>query len=42
MFNFDYSTNIKEHNPNWPEILDYPYRTLTVGGYGKSNALLNL
>ena len=20
--------NIREHNPNWPKILDYPYRTL--------------
>ena len=24
--------NIKEHNPNWPEIPDYPYRILIVGG----------
>ena len=46
MFNFDYVTKegIKEHNPNWPEIPDHPYRTLIVGGYGfeKTNVLLNL
>ena len=46
MINFDYITkeDIKDHNPNWPEIFDYPYRTLIVGasGSGKINALLNL
>ena len=46
MFNFKYITkeDIKEHNPNWPEIPDHPYRILTVGGSGseKTNALLNL
>ena len=46
MFNFDYITkdNIKEHNPNWPEILDHPYRILILGGSGsgKANACLNL
>ena len=46
MFNFDYITkeDIKEHNPNWPEILDYPYIILIAGGSGsgKTNALLNL
>ena len=46
MFNFDYITkeDIKEHNPNWPEIPDYPYRILIVGGSGsgKTNALINL
>ena len=46
MFNFDYITkeDIKEHNSNWPEILDYPYIILIVGGSGsgKTNALLNL
>ena len=45
MFNFDYITkeDIKEHNRNWPDILDHPYRVLTVGGsgFGKTNALLN-
>ena len=46
MFNFDYITkeDIKEHNPNWPEIPDHPYRILIIGGSGsgKTNALLNL
>ena len=46
MFKFDYITkeDIKEHNPNWPEIHDHPYRILIVGGSGstKTNALLNL
>ena len=45
MFNFDYITkeNIKEHNPNWPEIPDHPYRILIAGGSvsGKTNTLLN-
>ena len=37
--------DIKEHNPNWPEIPDHhSYRILIVGGSGsgKTNALLNL
>ena len=36
--------NIKEHNPNWPQILDHPYRILVIGGYrsGKANSLFNL
>ena len=46
MFNFDYITkdNIKEYNPNYPEIPDHPYRILVTGGSGsgKTNALLNL
>ena len=24
--------NIKEHNPNWPQISDYPYQILITGG----------
>ena len=30
MFNFDYITkeDIKEHNVNWPEIPEHPYRIL--------------
>ena len=34
MINFDdlIKENIKEHNPNWPEIPDYPYRILIAGG----------
>ena len=41
--NFDFIF-IKEHNPNWPEIPDHPYRILIAGnsGSGKTNALLNL
>ena len=46
MINFDDFTkeNIKEHNPNWPEIPDHPYRILLDGGSGsgKTNTLLNL
>ena len=46
MFNFDSITKeyIKEHNPNWSEIPDHPYKMLMVGdsGSGKINALLNL
>ena len=45
MFNFDYITkeDIKEHNQNWSQTLDHPYR-LIVGGSGstKAKALLNL
>ena len=45
MINFDdvIKENIKEHNPNWPEVPDHQYRILIVGGsrYGKTNALLN-
>ena len=46
MINFDDVTknNIREHNPNWPEFPDHPYRILIVKsfGSGKKNALLNL
>ena len=36
--------NIKEHNLNWPEILDHPRGILTAkgSGFGGINALLNL
>ena len=36
MINFDDAVkeNIKEHNPNWPQVLDHPYRILIVGGSG--------
>ena len=36
MFNFDYikKGDIKEHNPNWAEIPDHPYRILIFGGSG--------
>ena len=32
MINFDDVTkeNMKENNPNWPQILDHPYRTLII------------
>ena len=48
MFNSDYikdiKEDIKEHNPNWPEIPDHSYRILIIGGSGsgKTNAPLNL
>ena len=46
MFNFDYITkeDIKEHNPNWPEIPDRRYRILIVGRSGskKTKELFNL
>ena len=46
MFNFDYITkeDIKEHNPNWPEMSDHPCRILIIGdsGSAKANFLLNL
>ena len=36
MFKFDYiiKEDIKEHNLNWPNIPDLPYRILIVGGSG--------
>ena len=46
MINFDNVTkeNIKEHNPNWPQIPDHPYRILIIEGSGsvKTNSLFNL
>ena len=46
MINFDdaIKENIRQHNPNWPQILDHPYRILIIAGYrsGKTNSLLNL
>ena len=46
MINFDDVTkgNIKEHNPTWSQIPDYPYRIVITGGsgLGKTNLLLNL
>ena len=46
MINFDDYTNENKtkHNPNWPYILDHPYRILIIGvsGSGKTNALFNL
>ena len=43
MINFDDDTkeDTKEHNPNWPQISDHPYRTLIIrsSGSGKTNSL---
>ena len=43
MLNFDYITkeDIKDHNPNFPEIPDHPYRILIIrgSGSGRTNAL---
>ena len=35
--------NIKEHDINWPQIPDHPYRIVLIGGsgYGETNSLLN-
>ena len=46
MINFDNYTNENktEHNSNWPNIPNHPYRILIIGGSGsgKTNTLLNL
>ena len=46
MINFDnvIKENIKEHNPNWQQIPDHPYRILIIGrtGSGKTNSIFNL
>ena len=46
MINVDNVTkeNIKEHDPNLPQITNHPYRTLIIGGSrsGKTNSLFNL
>ena len=46
MINFEdvIKGNIKEHNLNWPQIPDHPYRILIIGGsgFGKTNSLFNL
>ena len=43
-FNDIAKENIKEHNPNWPQIPDHLYRILITGGSGsgKKNSLFNL
>ena len=46
MINFDdvSKENIKQHNPNWPQIPDHTCRILTIGGLKswKTDALFNL
>ena len=46
MINFDdvIKENTKEHNPNWPQIPDHPYRILITGGSGSGKiiSLFNL
>ena len=46
MINFDDVTkeNIKEHNPNWPQIPDHSYRILIITGSGSRevNSIFNL
>ena len=46
MVNFDdvLKENIKEPNPNWPQIPDHLYRILIIGDSrsGKTNSLFNL
>ena len=46
MINFDdvIKENLKEHNPNWPEIPDHSYIILIIGASGseKTNSLFNL
>ena len=46
MINFDgvSKENIKEHNANWPYILDHPYRISIITGFGswKTNLLFNV
>ena len=44
MFNFDYITkeDIKEHNPNWPEIQNHRHIILIFVGSGSGKILLNL
>ena len=43
MENYDESVEIN-HNPNWPDISDNPYKILFICGSGsvKTNVLLNL
>ena len=42
MINFDDVTKkpIKEHNPNWLQGPDHPYKILIIGGSGSEKTLL--
>ena len=46
MINFDdvIKEETKEHNPNWSQVRDHPYRMLIIGESvsGKENSLFNL
>ena len=46
MINYDDVTKVytKDHNLNWPELSDLPYKILVIGGSGsgKTSELLNL
>ena len=46
MINFDVTKeSMKEHNPNWLQIHDHPYRIIIIiegSGSGKTNWLFNL
>ena len=46
MIKFDDVTkeNIKQRNPNWPQISKHPYRILIIGssGSGKTNSVFNI
>ena len=46
MIKFDDVTkeDIKKYNPDWPKIIDHPYRILIIGGpiSGKMNSLFRL
>ena len=32
--------NIKERNPNWPQIPDHPYKTLVAGSKKQTHYLI--
>ena len=36
--------NMKEHDPNWPQVPNHPYEILIIRGSGsaKTNTILNL
>ena len=42
MINFDdvIKEETKEHNLNWPQIPDYPYRILIIEGSGTGNLFI--
>ena len=46
MINFDdvVKGNIKQHNPNWPQIPNHSYRVLIIGasGSGKTNSFFHV